>query len=90
MDDELLTIDEVAKILKAHRMHVYRLMNSGHLPYVLIGMQRGRRIRRSVLEAFLKSGDRGMARSGDDALQSPEESLSPSQAAGFVGNLAGA
>ena len=65
MEDELLTVDEVATRLKMTRKGVYDLMRAGRLPYVQIGLQRGRRIRRSVLDAFLKSGDRGVVGGAD-------------------------
>jgi excisionase family DNA binding protein len=64
MEDELLTVDEVARTLKVTRKAVYDLMRANRLPYVQIGLQRGRRIRRSVLESFLKSADRGMVGGG--------------------------
>jgi excisionase family DNA binding protein len=53
MDDELLTISEVAKWLKVHESHVYRLMNEGELPVVRRG-KRYTRILRSDLRAFIQ------------------------------------
>lgn len=60
MDDELLKVDEVAKILKVTRKSVYDLMRAERLPYVVVGVTRGRRIRRSALEAFLSGASRGL------------------------------
>lgn len=76
MDDELLTVMEVARTLKVTRKAVYDMMRSGRLPYVQLGISRGRRIRKSVLESFLKGADRGVASPGksdytEDKRQSP-------------------
>lgn len=60
MEDELLTVKEVARTLKVTPKAVYDLMRVGRLPYVQVGIQRGRRIRRSTLELFLKEGMRGL------------------------------
>lgn len=65
MEDELLTVEEVAGILKATRQHVYNLMNTRRLPYIQTGIKRGRRIRRSALNAYLASGERGLATEGE-------------------------
>lgn len=59
MEDELLTVEEVAKALKVTRQHIYDLMRANRLPYVQIGLTRGRRIRKSALDAFLSGGDKG-------------------------------
>jgi len=53
MEDELLTIGEVAKWLKVHESHVYRLMKEGELPVVKRG-KRYTRILRSDLIAFIQ------------------------------------
>jgi excisionase family DNA binding protein len=53
MEDELLTIGEVAKWLKVHESHVYRLMKEGELPTVKRG-KRYTRILRSDLIAFIQ------------------------------------
>lgn len=53
MDNELLTIDEVAQLLKVHRSHVFRLMKDGELPIVRRGT-RYTRILRSDLMAFVQ------------------------------------
>ena len=53
MNDELLTIDEVAKVLKVHESYMYRLMKEGELPVVKRG-KRYTRILRSDLIAFIQ------------------------------------
>ena len=53
MDNELLTIDEVASLLKVHRSHVFRLMKDGELSVVKRG-RRYTRILNSDLMAFVK------------------------------------
>ena len=52
MENELLTIDEVAKLLKVHRSHVFRLMKDGELSVVRRG-RRYTRILRSDLMTFV-------------------------------------
>ena len=54
MENELLTIKEVARNLKVSETHVYRLMRQGELPVIKRG-RRYTRIRRSDLLAFLDS-----------------------------------
>jgi excisionase family DNA binding protein len=53
MEDELLTVDEVAKLLKVHRSHVFELMKKGELSVVRRG-RRYTRILRSDLTAFVQ------------------------------------
>lgn len=53
MEDELLTIDEVAKILKVHTSHVFTLMKDGELSIVRRG-RRYTRILRSDLMTFVQ------------------------------------
>jgi excisionase family DNA binding protein len=53
MEDELLTISEVAKWLKVHESYMYRLMKEGELPVVKRG-NRYTRILRSDLIAFIQ------------------------------------
>ena len=53
MEDELLTISEVAKWLKVHESYMYRLMKEGELPVVRRG-KRYTRILRSDLVAFIQ------------------------------------
>ena len=79
-EDELLTVDEVAALLKMHRKSVYDLMRAGRLPYVQIQPQRGRRIRRSVLDRFLKSRDTGLGNS-ESLGYTPNDIRTPSLAA---------
>ena len=83
MEDELLKIEEVAKILKVTRKSVYDLMRAKRLPYVVVGVSRGRRIRRSALNAFLNDTDRSL-HTGEKESYTGDESLSLSQAAGFT------
>jgi excisionase family DNA binding protein len=54
--DELLTIDEVAGLLKLNRQTIYNYVDRGHLPAVRIGKRRVR-IRRSALEKFIATGE---------------------------------
>jgi excisionase family DNA binding protein len=65
MEDELLTIPEVASIMKVTRKAVYDMMRAKRLPYVQLGISRGRRIRRSALNAFLSGADRGLNTEGE-------------------------
>lgn len=53
MSDELLTVEDVADILKVGRTTIYELLNSGALPSVKIG--RCRRVLRSDLNAYIAS-----------------------------------
>ena len=53
MDDELLTIKEVASLLKTSEVTIYRLMRQGELPCIKKG-KRFTRIRKTDLEAFLQ------------------------------------
>jgi len=53
INDELLTIDEVAKVLKVHKSHIFRLMKEGELPIVKRG-NRYTRILRSDLVVFIQ------------------------------------
>ena len=50
-DDELLTVEQVADLLKIGRTTIYELMNSGDLPSVTI--RRCRRVLRSDLNAYI-------------------------------------
>lgn len=80
MEDDLLTVDEVAARLRVSRKAIYDLMRAGRLPYLQIGIQRGRRIRRSALENFLNAADKDLA--GRDSLgYNPNDTRSPSLAA---------
>ena len=53
LDDELLTIKEVASFLKTSEFTIYRLMRQGELPCIRKG-KRFTRIRKADLEAFLQ------------------------------------
>ena len=53
MENELLTVDEVARVLKVHRSHVFRLMKEGEFPVVRRG-RRYTRILRSDLMTFVQ------------------------------------
>lgn len=50
MEEMLYTASEVAKILKTKPEQVYKLMNSGLLPYMVLGR---RKVRARTLETFL-------------------------------------
>jgi len=65
MEDELLTVEEVARTMKVTRKAVYDMMRAGRLPYVQLGISRGRRIRKSALNAFLSGADRGLNTGGE-------------------------
>lgn len=51
MGDKLYTVSEVAQILKTKPEQVYKLMNKGLLPYMVIGR---RKVRAKTLEMFLE------------------------------------
>src|SRR5690349_17829786 len=55
VDDELLTVDEVAKILRVNPQTVRNWIDRGELPEVRIGKRRVR-VRRSDLEEFVGGG----------------------------------
>jgi excisionase family DNA binding protein len=76
VENELLTVEEVARTLRVTRKAVYDLMRTGRLPYVQIGVTRGRRIERSVLERFLKGARRGVGMEGESGY-TEEHALSP-------------
>lgn len=50
--DELLTVAEVAEMLRVSTMTVYRLIRTGELPAVRVG--RNYRVRRADLDAYLQ------------------------------------
>jgi len=54
--DELLTIDEVAGLLKLNRQTLYNYVDRGELPALRVGKRRVR-IRRSALEDFIAAGE---------------------------------
>jgi len=53
MEDDLLTIKDVAKILKVSEGHVYKLMRQGGIPVIRDG-KRFTRILKSDLLAYLQ------------------------------------
>ena len=54
MEDMLLTVPEVAKILKTNTDYVYKLQRSGLLPFLKLGRLK---CRKASLEAFLARYD---------------------------------
>jgi len=52
-DEELLTVDEAAEIMKVHPRTIRGYVNSGELAVVMIG-KREYRIRRSELNRFIR------------------------------------
>lgn len=51
-DDELLTVDEAARLLTISKPTVWRMIRAGELPVVKIA-KRSRRIKRSDIEAYI-------------------------------------
>lgn len=51
MSEQLLTVNEVAELLRVSSMTVYRLVRRGELPAVRVG--RNYRVRSSALDAYL-------------------------------------
>ena len=51
----LMTVDEVASTLRVGRRFVYRLMEQGRLPWVMVGKRR--RLRREDVIALLGEGE---------------------------------
>jgi excisionase family DNA binding protein len=56
-DDELLTTDEVAKIIKMHVTTVRKMLRNGVLKYIEVA-PREYRVRRSELDRFLQERER--------------------------------
>lgn len=56
-DDEELSPNEAAKILKMSRPHLLTFLDNGQLPYHHVGTHK--RIKMSDLKAFMKSRDEG-------------------------------
>lgn len=50
--EPLYTVSEVAKVLKVNRERVYTLINTGKLPYILLG---SKKVRGSDLERYINS-----------------------------------
>ena len=55
MDDEFLTVAEVAELLKLNAQTIRNWLDRAELPYVRLGTRRVR-IRRSDLDAFIEAG----------------------------------
>lgn len=51
----MLTVKEVAELLKLHRITVYRLIQKGDLGAIRLGKRQGIRIEQAELEKFLQS-----------------------------------
>lgn len=51
----MLTVKEVAKLLKIHPITVYRLIENGELEAIHIGKTKVIRIEKNDLEKFIKS-----------------------------------
>ncbi|MCQ4624879.1 helix-turn-helix domain-containing protein [Corynebacterium sp. CCUG 69979] len=56
-DDAELSPNEAAKLLKMSRPHLTSFMDTGHLPYHMVGTHK--RIKMSDLKAFMKSREEG-------------------------------
>jgi excisionase family DNA binding protein len=56
-DDELLTTDEIAKIIKVHVTTVRKMLRTGILKYIEIA-PREYRVRRSELNSFLQEREK--------------------------------
>jgi excisionase family DNA binding protein len=52
--DPLMTVDEVADVLRVSNMTVYRLIKAGRIPAMRVG--RNFRVRRSEIVRYLESG----------------------------------
>ncbi len=52
---DLLTVREVAALLRCGKNSVYELLHSGQLPYFKVGEVRGIRIPRAELERFVNT-----------------------------------
>ena len=60
-DEELLTVDEVARRLKLHPETVRRWIRAGRLKAISLGSDRaGLRIRASEIQRLLDGGDEGV------------------------------
>ena len=56
--DQLLTVEEVANILRLSKASIYNKINEGEITYVDIGSRKARRIRRSDLDEFIRRSTR--------------------------------
>lgn len=58
-EDQILTINEAAKALKIHHLHLRRIINAGQIPFVNVSVGKKRnayRILLSDLKDFLRRG----------------------------------
>ncbi len=55
LDKEFYTINEIRELFGVTRAAVYKWMEAGRLPYVLVGDRR--RITREALQAFIRPGE---------------------------------
>ena len=76
MNEEYLTVAEVAAKLRVTPKTVYDLMRSGQLSYVQIGIRK-RRIAVSALDRFLRDRERGI----DQGSYTDEKRRKPTMAA---------
>jgi len=54
MDDVLLTVTEVSKVIKTNTNYVYSLIRAGHLPVVKLGSIK---VRKAALLLFLEKNE---------------------------------
>ncbi len=52
-EEPLMTVPEIAKLLRTSKMNIYRLIRRGELPAIRIGHKL--RVRRSDLKSYLES-----------------------------------
>jgi len=52
--DRLLNVEQVKTMLKCSRSHVYNLISMGELSAFRIGERNGVRVKKSILEGFIK------------------------------------
>jgi len=50
--DELLTVNQVAELLKLHKIAIYRLCYQKQIPYIVVG-KRTKRFDRKAIEKWL-------------------------------------
>ncbi len=58
LKDRLLNVEQVRRILKCSRSHVYNLISMGELSAFRIGERNGVRVKKSILEGFIKKKER--------------------------------
>ena len=62
VNEEILTLDQIATILKIHIATVQRWARTGQINAIRLGNKSGYRVRRSDFEAFLKARETGRGR----------------------------